>query len=223
MLYGLIGPNGAGKSTLLNILAGADTPSAGTIEYQGTDITRWPVHARARRGLIRTFQHSREFARLTVLENLLVGAKGMPGESFGQVFTHRARTWRPRETLAVERARTLLARFGLQVKENDYAGELSGGQKRILEVLRAVMAEPQLLLLDEPLAGVNPRIADEIGSYLVELRRGGLTMLMVEHEFERVEALCDSVIVMAQGKVIYEGRLSDARKHQEVISAYVAG
>jgi neutral amino acid transport system ATP-binding protein len=139
------------------------------------------------------------------------------------VFTRRARTWRRHELAALERARGLLARFGLQVKENDYAGELSGGQKRILEVLRAVMTEPQLLLLDEPLAGVNPRIADEIGSYLGELRRGGLTMLMVEHEFERVEALCDSVIVMAQGKVIYEGHLRDARKHEEVIRAYVSG
>ena len=223
VLYGLIGPNGAGKSTLLNILAGAESPSAGKIEYQGMDITRWPAHARARRGLVRTFQHSREFARLTVLENLLVAAKGMPGESFGHVFTRRARTWRPQETAALQRARALLARFGLQVKENDYAGELSGGQKRILEVLRAVMTEPQLLLLDEPLAGVNPRVADEIGSYLGELRSGGLTMLMVEHEFERVEALCDSVIVMAQGSVIFEGHLRDARKHEEVIRAYVSG
>jgi branched-chain amino acid transport system ATP-binding protein len=223
VLYGLIGPNGAGKSTLLNILAGAESASAGAIEYQGIDVTRWPAHARARRGLIRTFQHSREFARLTVLENLLVGAKGVPGESFGSVFTRRARTWRRPEAVALERARELLSRFGLQVKENDYAGELSGGQKRILEVLRAVMAEPHLLLLDEPLAGVNPRIADEIGAYLGELRQGGLTILMVEHEFERVEALCDSVIVMAQGRVIYEGHLRDARKHEEVIRAYVAG
>lgn len=223
VVYGLIGPNGAGKSTLLNVLAGAQSPSSGTIEYRGEDVTRWPAYARARQGLIRTFQLSREFPRLTVLENLLVAAQGLPGESFWSVFSRPARAWKGRELAALERARGLLARFGLEVKENDYAEELSGGQKRILEILRAVMAEPQLLLLDEPLAGVNARIADDICTYLGELRNEGLTMLMVEHELDRVEALCDSVIVMAQGTVIFEGNLRDARQHEEVIRAYVVG
>jgi ABC-type branched-subunit amino acid transport system ATPase component len=223
VVHGLVGPNGAGKSTLLNVLAGAEPASAGMVEYQGADITRWPAYVRARNGIVRTFQLSREFARLTVLENLLVAAQGLRGESFWSVFSHRSHTWKRREGAAIARARGLLARFGLEVKENAYAGELSGGQKRILEILRAVMAEPHLLLLDEPLAGVNPRIADDICTYLSELRSAGLTMLMVEHEFERVEALCDSVIVMAQGRVIFEGGLRDARQHEEVIRAYVVG
>jgi neutral amino acid transport system ATP-binding protein len=222
-LYGLIGPNGAGKSTLLNILAGAVTSTAGTVRYQGEDITHIAPYIRARRGLIRTFQLSREFGRLTVLENLLVAAQGLSGESFRSVFGRRARTWRQQESLALARARGLLARFGLESKENEYAGELSGGQKRIIEILRAVMAGPQLLLLDEPLAGINPRIADDICAYLQELRRGGLTMLMVEHEFDRVEALCDSVVVMVQGSVIFEGDFRAARQQEEVIRAYVAG
>jgi ABC-type branched-subunit amino acid transport system ATPase component len=222
-LYGLIGPNGAGKSTVMNILAGAQKPIGGTTHYGGVDITRWPAYRRARHGVIRTFQLSNEFARLTVLENLLVAVPNQPGDTFREVFTTPRRRWNRRQGESLDRARALLARFNMEAKADDYASDLSGGQKRILEILRAVMAQPRLLLLDEPLAGIHPRIIESVCDYLRELRREGVTILMIEHELEVVETLCDAVVVMASGIVIFRGSMTEARQRREVIDAYVAG
>jgi ABC-type branched-subunit amino acid transport system ATPase component len=221
-ITGLIGPNGAGKSTVLNIIAGALRPSAGTVSYRGRDITGLASYKVARRGLIRTFQVSSEFGGLTVMENLLVAAPGQRGETLWQAALGK-RYWKAHEWAAVERARQLLARFGMSAAEDTYAGNLSGGQKRLLELMRGLMSNPALLLLDEPMAGVNPALARRIEGHLEDLAGEGLTMLMVEHELAVVERLCDPVIVMAQGRVISQGTMADVRSDQEVLDAYLIG
>jgi branched-chain amino acid transport system permease protein len=221
-ITGLIGPNGAGKSTLMAVLAGTLPASSGTIVFQGEDITRLPAYQRARRGMVRTFQLPSEFAQLTVLENLLVAAPDNRGESLLGALLGK-RYWMPDENRLVAQARGLLKRFGLTAKESDYAGTLSGGQKRLIEIMRALMLRPRLLLLDEPMSGVHPSIVDEIAGYLETLRDEGLTILMVEHELHIVERLCDPVIVMAQGKVIGQGGMAMLRKQPEIVEAYLVG
>ena len=221
-ITGLIGPNGAGKSTLMGIIAGAIKPVSGAVHFEGEDVTGLAPHLIARRGIVRTFQLSAEFAKLTVLENLLVAAPGQKGESVWGAELGR-RYWGPSENLVVERARGVLERFAMTPKENELAGNLSGGQKRLLEIMRALMAKPKMLLLDEPFAGVNPTLAREIEAYLIGLRDEGLSMIMVEHELSVVERVCDPVVVMAQGKVISEGSMRDVRARQEVINAYLVG
>jgi len=221
-ITGLIGPNGAGKSTFMAVLAGTLPASSGTIIFQGEDITRLAAYQRARRGMVRTFQLPSEFAQLTVLENLLVAAPDNRGESLLGALLGR-RYWMPDETRLVAEARSLLKRFGLLPKESDYAGALSGGQKRLVEIMRALMLRPRLLLLDEPMSGVHPSIVDEIAGYLEQLRDDGLTILMVEHELHIVDRLCDPVIVMAQGKVIGQGSMAALRRQPEVVEAYLVG
>jgi branched-chain amino acid transport system permease protein len=180
-ITGLIGPNGAGKSTLLAVLAGTLPASAGRIVLDGEDITRLPAYQRARRGLVRTFQLSSEFAQLTVLENLLVAVPTHRGDSLLGALRGRPYWWADERRL-VERARELLARFRMSATESEYAGDLSGGQKRLVEIMRALMLMPRVLLLDEPMAGVHPAVVDEIASFLERLRDEGLAILMVEHE-----------------------------------------
>ena len=221
-ITGLIGPNGAGKSTLLAVLAGTLPASSGTIVFQGEDITRLPAYQRARRGLVRTFQLPSEFAQLTVLENLMVAAPDNRGESLLGALLGK-RYWMPDETRLVAQARGLLKRFGMTAKESDYAGTLSGGQKRLVEIMRALMLRPKLLLLDEPMSGVHPSIVDEIAGYLENLRDEGMTILMVEHELHMVDRLCDPVVVMAQGKVIGQGGMAALRKQPEIVEAYLVG
>jgi branched-chain amino acid transport system permease protein len=221
-ITGLIGPNGAGKSTVVNIISGAVKPRSGSIVFNGRDITSQPVHQIARRGIVRTFQLSSEFGRLTVLENLLVAAPSQVGESFLGAMLGK-RYWQEQERKLVRQARALLARFGMTAKEEEYAGNLSGGQRRMVEIMRGLMAKPKLLLLDEPLAGVNPTLAQEIMGYLEDLRDEGLTMLMVEHDLGAVDRVCDPVIVMAQGKVLAQGTLRELRQQREVLDAYFIG
>jgi len=221
-ITGLIGPNGAGKSTFMAVLAGTLPATSGTIAFEGQDITKLPPFTRARRGLVRTFQLPSEFARLTVLENLLVAAPDNRGDSLLGALLGKS-YWMKDERRLVERARSLLKRFGMTAKESDYAGTMSGGQKRLIEIMRALMLRPRCLLLDEPMSGVHPKIVDEIKYYLQSLREDGLTILMVEHELHLVEQLCDSVVVMAQGKVIGSGTMATLRKQQEIVDAYLVG
>jgi ABC-type branched-subunit amino acid transport system ATPase component len=221
-ITGLIGPNGAGKSTFLAVLAGTLPATTGSVTFEGRDITRLPAHARARLGLVRTFQLPSEFAQLTVLENLLVAAPNNRGDSlFGALMGKSY--WIKDERRIVEQARALLKRFGMSAKESDYAGTMSGGQKRLIEIMRALMLGPRVLLLDEPMSGVHPKIVQEIQYYLQDLRKEGLTILMVEHELHMVERLCDSVVVMAQGKVIGSGTMADLRRQPEIVDAYLVG
>jgi ABC-type branched-subunit amino acid transport system ATPase component len=221
-LTGLIGPNGAGKSTLLALLAGTDRVSAGKILYQGQDITGRPAFRRARLGLVRTFQLASEFKRLTVMENLLSAAPGNRGDSFLGAVAGR-RYWRLDEAAAIARAAGILEKFGLESLANEYAGDLSGGQRRLVEIMRALMTEPEMLLLDEPMAGVHPELARTIGSALVALCREGMTILMVEHELAIMDEFCDPVIVMAEGSVLAQGTMAELRDRTEVVEAYLVG
>ncbi len=221
-LTGLIGPNGAGKSTLLAMLAGTLPVSSGHIIYAGDDITRVPAFRRARVGLVRTFQLASEFKRLTVLENLLSAVPGNRGDSLRGAVLGR-RYWRADEDAAVRRAAGLLDRFGLAELANAYAGELSGGQRRLVEIMRALMAEPATLLLDEPMAGVHPNLARRIGAELVALCAEGMTILMVEHELAIMDEFCDPVVVMAEGRVLAEGTMQQLRGRTEVVEAYLVG
>ncbi len=221
-LTGLIGPNGAGKSTLLGMLAGTIPASSGKILYRGQDITGMPAFRRARAGLVRTFQLASEFRRLTVMENLLSAVPRQRGDSFRGALLGK-RYWRQEEAAAIARASAVLRRFGLSDYADHYAGDLSGGQRRLVEIMRALMAQPEVLLLDEPMAGVHPRLARQIGNELLALCGEGMTILMVEHELAIMDEFCDPVVVMAEGAVLAEGTMAALRDRAEVVEAYLVG
>jgi branched-chain amino acid transport system permease protein len=221
-LTGIIGPNGAGKSTVLAMLSGTLPATSGQILYEGDDVTSMPAYRRARAGLVRTFQLASEFKRLTVIENLLAAIPGQRGETFRGAVLGR-RYWGRQEREAVQQAEYQLERFGLHDLADRYAGELSGGQRRLVEIMRALMAEPQVLLLDEPMAGVHPRLAHEIGMQLVRLCEEGTTVIMVEHELSIMDEFCDPVVVLAEGHVLAEGTMAALRKREEVVEAYLVG
>ncbi|MGH2868956.1 MAG: ATP-binding cassette domain-containing protein, partial [Solirubrobacteraceae bacterium] len=221
-LTGIIGPNGAGKSTALAMLAGTLPATEGRILLRGEDVTALPAYRRARQGLVRTFQLASEFKHLTVIENLLAAIPGQRGESFrGAVLG--SRYWGAQETTGIERARATLERFGLLPLADRYAGELSGGQRRLVEIMRALMAEPEVLLLDEPMAGVHPRLAHQIGMLLVSLCAEGTTVIMVEHELSIMDEFCDPVFVLAEGQVLAQGTMAALRAKEEVVEAYLVG
>jgi ABC-type branched-subunit amino acid transport system ATPase component len=219
-ITGLIGPNGAGKSTLLALLAGAERPDAGRVLFDGLDVTKMRDWQRARLGLVRTFQVSRPLGHMTVLENMLIGAMDMSGETFTKAFFNRAH-WKRNEERDLVRAVELLERFNLGHLANDFAEILSGGQMRLLELARSLMANPKLLLLDEPFAGVNPTLAQELADHVEELNRGGQSIILIEHELGLVGRLCDPVIVMANGSVLASGSMDELGKSTEVLDAYL--
>ena len=221
-ITGLIGPNGAGKSTVLGLVSGFVRPDAGRITFDGRDVAALPAHRRARLGIVRTFQLPREFRALTTIENLLVAAPGQRGESAAGVVAGRW-MWRRDEDELAEAARGLLRLFGMAEAADQRAGRLSGGQKRLLEVMRALMARPRLLLLDEPMAGLAPALAERLEAACRQLAGAGMSILLVEHELGVVERLCETVVVMAQGKVISEGQMAELRTRKEVQDAYVVG
>jgi ABC-type branched-subunit amino acid transport system ATPase component len=221
-ITGLIGPNGAGKSTVLGLVSGFVRPDAGRITFGSRDVAALPAHRRARLGIVRTFQLPREFRALTTIENLLVAAPGQRGESAAGVAAGRW-LWRRDEDELAEAARGLLRLFGMAEAADQRAGRLSGGQKRLLEVMRALMARPRLLLLDEPMAGLAPALAERLEAACRELAGAGMSILLIEHELGVVERLCETVVAMAQGKVISEGRMAELRTRKEVQDAYVVG
>ncbi|HEY5437630.1 MAG TPA: ABC transporter ATP-binding protein [Acidimicrobiales bacterium] len=216
----LIGPNGAGKTTVVNILSGSMNCDSGSEHLGDTDVTNWESHRIARLGLMRTFQLSREFGGLTVLENMLVAPKDQAGESFFNLL-FRPGIAKREEKLNVERALEVLRTYGLYALRDNRARELSGGQKKLLEISRAVMASPKILLLDEPMAGVNPALIERIGGYILDLKAQGVTVLMIEHNLNVVEKICDHVIVLAEGRTLATGRLSELRANKEVVKAYL--
>jgi len=221
-MAGLIGPNGAGKSTVLGMIAGAIRPDRGEILLDGRDIAGSSAVSVARRGVIRTFQTASVFPRLTVLENLLLGAPPWPGERLRSSFVGR-REWRRAEAAMVAQARALLERLDLSGHADSYAGQLSGGQKRLVEIGRVMMAQPRLLLLDEPMAGVSRTLAAPIEALIAELRDSGMTVVLIEHELGLVERLCSPVIVLAQGRVLMQGEMAECRADPEVRRAYLVG
>jgi ABC-type branched-subunit amino acid transport system ATPase component len=222
VITGLIGPNGAGKSTVVDVISGFRRPTAGSVVYRGSDIASWPADRVARAGLIRTFQLSSEFPRLSVMENLLTAMPALVGTTLVGAL-RGPRHWRRAEADAVEQGYELLERFGLAGRADDFAGELSGGQKRLLELARAVAARPRVLLLDEPFAGVNPTLAREVEAALIALGKDGLTMVLVEHDMGAIERLCKDVVVMADGQVIARGTMAEIAGNREVADAYLGG
>lgn len=219
-ITGLIGPNGAGKSTALGIVAGDIRQSSGRVTFDGRDISDYASHRRAQLGLVRTFQMSGEFGKLTVLENLITAVPTV-GESVSGALLRRP-AWRTALDAVIARALELLDRFDMANKTDTWASDLSGGQKRLVEIMRGLMASPKLLLLDEPMAGVNPELRKRIETHLLELRDDGLPMLMIEHELSVVERCCGHVIVMARGLKLAEGTMADHRANEAVRSAYLA-
>ncbi|MDE3064507.1 MAG: branched-chain amino acid ABC transporter ATP-binding protein/permease [Acidobacteriota bacterium] len=219
---GLIGPNGAGKSTTLAMLAGTLPSSGGRIVYEGRDITSLSSHRRARAGIVRTFQLASEFKKLTVLENLVSAIPRQSGDSFWGSMRGR-RHWGREDAANIERALELLDGFGLGQYADAYAGGLSGGQRRLVEIMRALLAEPKVLLLDEPMAGIHPNLAHRIGDQLTRMSQAGMTIVMVEHELAMMDAYCDPVIVLAEGRVLAEGTMAELRAKAEVVEAYLVG
>lgn len=219
VITALIGPNGAGKTTFFNLLTGFDQPDQGDWSFNGTSLKGVGAFKVARMGMVRTFQLTKVLSKLSVLENMRLGSTGQLGERFwaGPLKF----LWRGQEETNTERARDLLARFKLDKKEHDYAGSLSGGQRKLLEMARALMVSPELVMLDEPMAGVNPALKQSLLGHVKSLREEGMTVLFVEHDMDMVRDISDWVIVMAQGKIIAEGPPDAIMADQRVIDAYL--
>jgi neutral amino acid transport system ATP-binding protein len=215
----LIGPNGAGKTTFFNVLTGFDQPDTGDWSFNGRKLNGVSAFKIARMGMVRTFQLTKVLSKLTVLENMRLGATGQRGERFFSSWL--APLWRSQESANTERARNLLQQFNLDAKEDDFAGSLSGGQRKLLEMARALMVEPELVMLDEPMAGVNPALKQSLLQHVKSLREEGMTVLFVEHDMDMVRDISDWVVVMAQGRVIAEGPPDAIMADPRVIDAYL--
>ncbi len=218
-ITGLIGPNGAGKTTLFNLLTGFDQPNTGTWTFNGRPLGKLAPHQVARLGVVRTFQLTKALSRLTVLENMLLGAQGQRGESFLRALVPGI--WRGQEKANTAKAMDLLRRFKLDAKKDDFAGTLSGGQRKLLEMARALMSDPQVVMLDEPMAGVNPALTQSLLGHVKDLREEGMTVIFVEHDMDVVRDISDWVVVMAAGKVIAEGPPESISQNQAVVDAYL--
>ena len=215
----LIGPNGAGKTTLFNLLTGFDKPNAGSWSFDGTALSGIPAYKTARMGQVRTFQLTKSLGLLTVLENMKLGATGQSGERIWAGMLPFL--WRAQEAEIETKARELLTRFKLDAKENDFAASLSGGQRKLLEMARALMSDPQLVMLDEPMAGVNPALTQSLLDHILDLKELGMTVVFVEHDMHMVRHIADWVVVMAEGRVVAEGPPDTVMKEQAVIDAYL--
>ncbi len=221
-MVGLIGPNGAGKTTMFNMIAGSLRPSSGHIRIDGQDVSREGPERRVGRGLGRTFQIPRPFAEMTVLENLLTGAQQQAGERHWMNFLAAGRV-AAEERAAVEKARAWLDFLRLSPLAMEPARVLSGGQRKLLELARILMADPRTILLDEPAAGVNPTLLELIIDKVGELNAQGRTILLIEHNMEMVSRLCSRVVVMAAGKLLAEGHPAEVARDPAVVKAYLGG
>jgi len=215
----LIGPNGAGKTTLFNLLCGFDKPNAGRWSYDGKNLAGVPSFKVARMGQVRTFQLTKSLSLLTVLENMKLGATGQRGEKFWSSFFPFL--WRKQDQQIEARALDLLKRFKLDAKQADFAASLSGGQRKLLEMARALMSDPQLVMLDEPMAGVNPALTQSLLDHILDLKELGMTVLFVEHDMHMVRHIADWVVVMAEGRVVAEGPPDEVMSDPAVVDAYL--
>ena len=219
VITALIGPNGAGKTTLFNLLTGFDTPDSGEWSFNGKSLAGVAAYKVARLGMVRTFQLTKVLSKLTVIENMRLGATGQRGEKFWSApFKF---LWRAEQDSITERADDLLGRFSLDAKREDFAGSLSGGQRKLLEMSRALMVDPELIMLDEPMAGVNPALKQSLLGHVKSLRDEGRTVLFVEHDMDMVRDISDWVIVMAQGRIVAEGPPTTVMQNEAVIDAYL--
>lgn len=215
----LIGPNGAGKTTFFNLMTGFDEPDTGTWSFDGKSLEKVAAHKTAAMGMVRTFQLTKSLTKMSVIENMKLGATDQTGEKWWNgVLPFR---WRAQEHEIEARADELLRRFSLEHMRNEYAGTLSGGQRKLLEMSRALMTKPQLVMLDEPMAGVNPALKQSLNQHIRGLRDEGMTVLFVEHDMDMVHDLSDWVIVMAEGRIIAEGTPDQISSNTAVIDAYL--
>ncbi len=222
-IIGLIGPNGAGKTTTFNCVAGAEKPTAGRVYFEGQDITGKSTHELYSLGLLRTFQLSQEYGRLTSRENLMVAGNEQLGESIFMNWFARGRV-RAREQEVLDRANDTLDFLGLNQVADEIAGNLSGGQKKLLELGRTMMTDAKLVLLDEPGAGVNPTLMLKVIDMIRRLNQErGYTFCIIEHDMDLVADLCDNIVVLAEGQVLTEGPMSEVRENEKVIDAYFGG
>ncbi|MGI4814146.1 MAG: ABC transporter ATP-binding protein [Janthinobacterium lividum] len=221
-IVGLIGPNGAGKSTFLTVLSKFIEPDSGQILSRGLDVTRRSPEMLAQTGIVRTFQVPREFGELSVLQNMVIAAKDQLGESIWKALLLPSRV-SAQDRLITDKAQELLRFIGLDQLASSAAKNLSGGQKKLLELGRALMTDPYLLLLDEPFAGVAPGLVDVLIEKLLELRRRGMALLIVEHNMEAVNALCSSVFVMVRGSILTDGPPRKVSNDPRVLEAYLGG
>jgi len=222
-ITGLIGPNGAGKTTLFNLITGHFKPDTGSITFQGHEIGGLPPHQIFHKKIYRTFQITREFAQMTVLENLMIMPEYQAGERIWNTW-FRPSTVRNQEMDIKEKALEVLEFVELIDLKNEYAGSLSGGQKKLLEIARSMMADPQMVLLDEPGAGVNPTLMKKLIANIEALRdERGITFFLIEHDMDLVMNLCDPVIVMSEGNKLAEGTADEIRNNEEVMEAYLGG
>jgi branched-chain amino acid transport system ATP-binding protein len=218
-ITGLIGPNGAGKTTLFNLLTGFDQANSGRWTFDGKPLAKLPPHRVARLGVVRTFQLTKALSRLSVLDNMMLGATGQRGESMWRALLPGM--WRGQEREVEDRANELLERFKLDTKRADFAGTLSGGQRKLLEMARALMSQPKVVMLDEPMAGVNPALTQSLLEHVKDLREQGMTVVFVEHDMDVVRDISDWVVVMAAGKVIAESPPESISHNKEVVDAYL--
>ena len=214
----LIGPNGAGKTTFFNLLTRFDSRDSGHVELNGDSIDAVPSYKLAQRGMVRTFQLTKALSRLTVIENMKLGATDQIGESFWKALLP---IWKKQDREIEERADALLDRFNLTHMRDEYAGTMSGGQRKLVEMARALMTEPNLVMLDEPMAGVNPALTQSLLGHVKGLRAEGRTVIFVEHDMDVVRDISDWVVVMAEGAIIAEGTPDDIGANQAVIDAYL--
>lgn len=219
-ITGIIGPNGAGKSTLFNILGGLFAPDAGKLRFDGNDICGRRPDELARLGLVRTFQISRELGELTVLENMLLAGPAQAGENVWRNFLESRRV-RAQHGAAIARARALLEQVNLWMLANEPAKNLSGGQKKLLEISRALMLSPKLMLLDEPTAGVSPLMSKTLGEVIAKLRAGGLTLVIIEHDMDVIAELCSPIYVLAEGRTLMSGTYNEVVSNRDVMHAYL--
>ncbi len=223
-ITGLIGPNGAGKSTTFNLITGVHTPDSGRVVFDGEEITGLKPNKVANRGLVRTFQIARELSEMTVLENMLLAFEGQQGESLWRSVAPVARkAVIDEERELLERVWQTLELFEIDHLAHEEAGTLSGGQRKLLEMARALLTEPEMLLLDEPMAGVNPSLEVKLIERIHDLREEGYTFLLVEHDMDVIMEHCEHVIVMHQGAVLSEGTPKEIQADERVIEAYLGG
>lgn len=215
----LIGPNGAGKTTFFNLLTGFDQPNSGDWSLNGKSLKGMPPHKVSRMGMVRTFQLTKALFRLSVLDNMRLGARDQIGEGIFRSLLPFL--WKREEEEITARSRELLTRFKMIEKQDDFAAALSGGQRKLLEMARALMTNPELVMLDEPMAGVNPALTQSLLGHIKDLREQGMTVLFVEHDMDMVRDISDWVIVMAQGKIVAEGPPDVVMSDQAVIDAYL--
>lgn len=221
-ISGLIGPNGAGKTTTFNMIAGHLKPSSGKIYFDGKEITNLRPHQTFQLGIVRTFQIPRPFSGMTVLENLTMVPRNQIGEKIWNNWLRNNAVEREEQQIR-EKANGLLEFLNLSDLQNEYSGNLSGGQLKLLELGRALMSDPKVILLDEPAAGVNPTLLEEIIDRIRDIHRQGVTFLIIEHNMELVMRLCSSILVMAEGGILMRGSPEKIRSDPRLIDAFLGG